>query len=112
MLFKYFAAVDLLTRSLEESAVLPAVHPVVFAKVTDTSESQYANALQATLVTDAGISIDVSESQPRNADEPMLVTEEGISIVVSESQYANAYEPMLVSWLPSAKVTDVSESQS
>ena len=44
MLFKYVAAVDLLARSLEESAVLPAFHPVVFAKVTDVSELQYQNA--------------------------------------------------------------------
>ena len=42
----------------------------------------------------------------------MLVTVAGISIDVSELQYSNAYEPMLVSWLPSAKVTDVSELHS
>ena len=61
MLVKYVAAVDLLARALEESAVLSAFHPVVFLKVTD-----------------------VSESQSRNADQPMLVTEAGIVIVVSE----------------------------
>ena len=40
VLFKYVAAVDVLARALEEIAVLPAFHPLVFAKVTDVSESQ------------------------------------------------------------------------
>ena len=67
MLFKYVAAVDLLARSLEESAVLPAFHPVVFLKVTDVSELQLLNAHSPMLVTEAGIVMDVSELQYPNA---------------------------------------------
>ena len=63
------------------------------------------------LVTDAGISIDVNELQSKNAPAPMLVTDVGISIDVSELQCANISAPMLVNWLPSAKVTVISDLQ-
>jgi hypothetical protein len=39
----------------------------------------------------------------------MLVTLAGMAIDVSFVVYENASFPMLASWLPSAKVTDVSE---
>ena len=63
------------------------------------------------LVTEGGIVIVVSEVQSENAPSPMLVTDEGIVIEVNEVHSQNAHEPMLVSWLPSAKVTVVSEVQ-
>jgi len=43
------------------------------------------------------------------AKPPILVTPSGIVIDVSDVALENASSPMLASWLPWAKVTDVSE---
>jgi hypothetical protein len=61
------------------------------------------------VVTLAGIVMEVSEVAPRNALYPMLVTLAGIVMEVREDAPRNALFPMLVSWLPAAKLIEVSE---
>ena len=52
--------------------------------------------------------IEVREVAPRNALLPMLVTLTGMVMEVREVAPRNALLPMLVSWLPWAKVIEVS----
>jgi hypothetical protein len=76
------------------------------AKVIEVSEIAPLNALYPMLVTPAGMVMEVSPLEEK-AYAPMLVTPAGMVIEVSPLE-EKAYAPMLVSWLPAAKLMEVS----